>query len=234
MIFKLTRRKKKAQVDSHIVTYHKPQSLITEEYRNLCVNIITMEEENPDKAFIITSSQENEGKGVVLCNLGVCMARELKKKILLVDVDFEKPGLHKLLHFDMKHGLLDYIQNGNSVNDIVKETSVENMFIVTVGGIPTESMGILTSNKMKQFVDEARKEFDFVLFTTAPVNTHADAAILGPMTDGVILVIVNKKTQRETVERAQMILKNAHTRTLGCILSDIRNYIPEVIDQFLR
>ena len=221
------------KIDAHVVSLFEPASAITEEFRNLCVNLFSMDVQKPSRIFVVTSSTYGEGKTITICNLAVCLARELRQRILVVDCDLINPNMHEILNLDISPGILDYIRNKATLKDIVKEGPVYNMHVVTTGGIPSEPSGILTSPRMKEFIKEVKEQFDFVMFDTASILSHADAAILGPLTDGVLLVVKSEKTQKEVVNRAQIILKNAQARILGCVLIGIKYHIPKLLYRFL-
>jgi capsular exopolysaccharide synthesis family protein len=221
-------------VDPHIVSLHQPYSFITDEFRNLCVDIMSMNGSKPNRVIVVTGSRRDERKNVTLCNLSVCMVRELNKKVLLVDADFKNPAVHQLFGIDVKNGLLDYVKNGLDLGKIVKEGPVPDLSIVTTGQITEGYAGFFNSARIRQFIDEVRGKFDFVFINTPPVIPYSDGSLLASMTDGVILVIQSGKTQREVVDRAKEVVENANSKVLGCILTDVKRHVPEPIYRFFR
>jgi Mrp family chromosome partitioning ATPase len=75
-------------------------------------------------------------------------------------------------------------------------------------------------------VPELRKEFDYVLIDSAPLNTHGDGITLAKLTDGLVLVLETNSTRREAVARVTASLHAAQIKILGAVLN---KPIPEAL-----
>jgi len=74
-----------------------------------------------------------------------------------------------------------------------------------------------------------RKDFTVILIDAPPINTHADAALLGSMADGVVMILQANQTRREAAERAKEILDAGGVRVLGAVLNKRTFPIPEFL-----
>ena len=67
-----------------------------------------------------------------------------------------------------------------------------------------------------------RESFDLVLIDAPPVIAVADASILAPQTDGVILVLDAGSVPRQAAQQAKDQLDKVSTRFLGAVLNNVR------------
>src|SRR6185295_18491864 len=66
-------------VDPSVVTYFDPKALISEQYKILRTNILSLNKGNPPRTMVITSSIHSEGKSVTTLNLAVSLAQAVHK-----------------------------------------------------------------------------------------------------------------------------------------------------------
>ncbi len=76
---------------------------------------------------------------------------------------------------------------------------------------------------------ELRKEFDYVLIDSPPLNMCSDSVVLGQLSDGVILVLEANATRREAVLRVAEELRARHVQVLGAVLNKRTFPIPELL-----
>ena len=80
--------------------------------------------------------------------------------------------------------------------------------------------------ELDEIVNELRRQYDYILFDTAPVNTVSDAGMLGQVVGQAVLVARMNKTPRESVDRAIRLLHAANVKIAGIVLSHQEYYIP--------
>ena len=95
-----------SKIDSSIVTYFDSKALITEQYKILRTNILSMNKGNPPKTMVITSSLHSEGKTVTALNLAVSLAQAIHKpRVLLIDGDLRRGRMARYLGVGNKLGI---------------------------------------------------------------------------------------------------------------------------------
>src|SRR3989338_3512485 len=127
-------------IDPHVIFHYDPKSFIAEQYRLVRTNLLNLSADKQCKDILFTSATEGEGKTLSLLNLGIAMASELNKRVLLVDANLKKPELHQFLDVESKAGLSDYLKNGFGLKDIVHTTRIENISVITGGGYCANSV----------------------------------------------------------------------------------------------
>lgn len=209
-------------IDGRIVTYVDKASHITEQYRILRTNLYSLSTEKPIKTIVITSSQSGEGKTTTSCNLAITLSWDTKKKILLVDADLRKPGVHEMLNLPKKPGLSDLIMGKISVDQLLHKPSIGNLYVVPSGSTITNPSELLSDQRLKAIIEEFSKKFDYTIFDTPPTLSVADSSILGHMCNGVILVVKAESTAKDIVKESMDLLTNAQARPIACILTNFR------------
>ena len=205
------------QVDAHVVAYHHPHSHLTESFRRLKAMIRSLDTGRNIRTVTFTSAGKGEGKSTVALNLAIAMCQDFDTRVAIVDADLRRPRVHRLLGITPRRGLSDILSGESVPEDVMITNSVPRLTIIP-GGRSSRTPGeLLASPRMRQFVEELKSRFDFVIFDTPPVLTVSDAIVLGPMTDGVVVVIQAGKARKSLVARAVELLHNSHI--LGFVLN---------------
>lgn len=220
-------------VDPRIVAYCDPLSNAAEQYRALRTNILALDREDPPRALVVTSAVRGEGKSITSTNLAVALASEPNKKVALIDCDMRRPMIHQLLGLDNSQGLANLLIGDLPVEPALENGKIRNLAVLTSGMEPLKPSELLNSGRMLKLIGELKGKFDYVIFDTPPIISVTDAGVLGALVDGVLMVVRIGATSRQVVTRALSLLKAARAKALGCILTDIRYYIPSYIYRYI-
>src|SRR5699024_10486874 len=115
------------------------------------------------------SSGPSEGKSLTAANTAVVYAQQ-GKKVLLIDSDLRKPTVHYTFRLDNLRGLSNLLVHDTSIEDVVSRSDIENLDIISSGPIPPNPSEILGSNRMKEFMAQAKEIYDIIILDTPPVN----------------------------------------------------------------
>lgn len=220
-------------VDHKIVAYFNPKDQIVEQFRALRTHMYSSEAAGSLKTIIITSSRSQEGKTLVAVNLSIVMAQDLEKPILLIDCNLRKPCVDIYLGLKSDKGLSDVLSGNAQLSDALVTTDVKNLTVLPSGQIPMNPAELIGSQKMKDLMRELKARFDYIILDAPPIIPYADPRILGPVSDGVVMVIRTGVTRREAVSRAESVLKSVGCNILGYVLTGIEYHIPEYIHRHL-
>ncbi len=209
-------------IETRLITHFDPKSPISEAYRTLRTNLQFKFKNGHDKMVImVTSSAPKEGKSTTVANLAITMA-QMGSRTLLVDTDLRRPVIHSIFNLQKDKGITNYLMNRLTFEEVLKPSIIDNLFIVTSGPIPPNPSEILASQEMKRFIQEAKDQFDVILFDSPPVIAVTDAAILSADVDGVVLVVKAHQTHRDAVRRAKTLLENVSANIFGSLLNGVK------------
>jgi len=202
-----------------LITYEDPKSPVSESYRSLRTNISYASADKKIKSLLISSPQPGEGKSTTTANLAIAFA-QLRKRTLLVDADLRKPVQHNVFDHARGPGLAEYlIGEIEDINSIIHPTKIENLFLVTAGGLPPNPSELLGSDRMSQLVDQLEQEWDMVLFDSPPIVAVTDASMISGEIDAVALVVRAGQTEKSAVDRALDTIGNVKAPLIGVILN---------------
>jgi capsular exopolysaccharide synthesis family protein len=218
LAFKKNKKKNSTDNRRKLVTSFDTRSPISEQYRTIRTNIQYSSVDQELKAIMVTSPGPGEGKSTTTANLAVVFAQQ-GKKVLVVDADLRRPTVHYTFNRNNLHGFTTVLTKQTTLSKAVEETDEENLFILTSGPIPPNPAELLSSKSMEKFIDEAKSEFDLVLFDTPPLLAVSDPQILANQCDGSILVVFSGRTEIEQARKGKELLENAQSKLLGVVLN---------------
>ena len=223
-----------SRVDPRIVTYFDPKALITEQYKILRTNLLSMNKGKPPRVIVITSSVHSEGKTVTALNLATAIAQSTQKpKVLLIDGDLRRGRILKYLGVDHKTGLSEILTGEAQLSDAMFNLAIENLTFISSGTVPENPAELLDSPRMKELLTAVRTKFDHVIIDTPPIVAVTDSGIVGAQADGVLMVIQAGRTQRGIIRRATELLNQSHSKLIGHVLTNIEYHLPEYIYRYL-
>ncbi|HUU50577.1 MAG TPA: AAA family ATPase [Nitrospinota bacterium] len=233
--------------NARLVSHFAPKSPVAESYRALRTNIQFIGLEKGVKSILFTSASLLEGKTTTVINLALTTA-QMGHKTLLVDADLRRPTINKIFGIDREPGLTDIILGNSTLKEAVKTVTdimvgkmgmedimltpgIDNMNIISSGTPPPNPSELLTSERMNEFISQVEKEYDVVLFDSAPVLPATDAAILGSKINGVVIIYQVGKIARGALRRARVQLENVKANVIGVVLNGLKAEIsPDFYD----
>ena len=202
-----------------IVADLHPYSPVTESYRIIRSRIRFKPVDTPTHSMMVTSSMPEEGKSITVANLAIVFA-QANHKTLIVDADLRHPVLHNIFNVSNETGLGDMLSSPElKVEDCIKDTSIDNLQILTSGMALLDPSERLGSKRMEEILNELRNVAEIIIFDTPPVLVFADAIVLSRRVDGVIVVIQAGKSKRAAVVQTLFDLQNANATLLGSIFN---------------
>ena len=193
-----------------------------ESYRNLRSSLLYMAAMGKGPhTLLVTSAVPNDGKSVTAANLAITLAMG-GSRVLLVDTDLRKGTQHKRFNLPPGIGLSEALTQKTDWHPAVKETNVPNLRLLPCGVTTQNSSELFIGPVMEKFMQEANKEYDYVLFDTAPVMVADDVTSLAPRVDGVIFVIRAEHTSSRVARAALDMLYQRKSRVLGLVFNSVR------------
>jgi len=191
-----------------------------EAYRALRTSLALLAREGRQKVFTVISGGVGEGKSTTLFNLAYVCA-EQGSKVLIVDSDLRRPVQHKMVGLANRTGMVNVLTEELKIEDVVQETGVPNLWMMTSGRLRRGSLGIMNNARLRAMLDALKDRYDFVLLDSPPILGVTDAAILASEADGVLLVVQYRKYPKIISLRAKRMIENAGGHLMGAVLNNI-------------
>ena len=202
-----------------LIVEKEPKSIASEAYRTLRTNIQYSSFDSDIRTILVTSSGPSEGKSTTAGNLAISMA-QADKKVLIIDCDLRKPTVHKKFNVSNEKGLSNYLIGEVTLEEAIVKYS-DRINLLTSGTIPPNPAEMLSSKKMKEFLQEMKNEFDVIIIDSPPVLAVTDAQVLSTIVEGVILVAASGHTEKEATIRAKELLIKVKANILGVVLTKV-------------
>ena len=192
-----------------------------EAYRVLRTNILFAgRKDESQTTFSVVSGGAGEGKTTTMFNLAVVFA-QMGDRILIVDSDLRRPSMHRYLKVSNNIGLTNYLLGQATIDEVIQTTEIPTLHFIPSGKLPSSSMGILSSAKMKEFVAEMKSRYDYVFLDAPPIMGVSDATVLASMVDMCVLVVQYRKYPQMMTQRAKEMVTKVGGELVGVVLNNI-------------
>ena len=207
--------------DSRPVVVAQPAGSEAEEFRRIRTNLsflTTTATQGHGRLLVITSTDPSEGKTTVSSNVAVALAEE-GKSVLLIDADLRHPSVAHKLGIEGHVGLSHVLSRQASPADVIQKYWKPNLHIMPAGKRPANASILLNSDLMKEMVEQALTQYDYVIIDTAPLSVAGDATVFGRMAGGLVLVTGKGVVEKKELENTATALQAAEVPILGFIFN---------------
>jgi len=192
-----------------------------EAYRVLRTNILFAgRKDESQTTFSVVSGGAGEGKTTTMFNLAVVFA-QMGDRVLIVDSDLRRPSMHRYMNVSNNIGLTNYLLGQVTIDEVIQTTDIPSLNFIPSGKLPSSSMGILSSAKMKEFVAEMKSRYDYVFLDAPPIMGVSDASVLASMVDMCVLVVQYRKYPQMMTQRAKEMVTKVGGNLVGVVLNNI-------------
>jgi succinoglycan biosynthesis transport protein ExoP len=208
--------------DKHpvLASSHVPHDF-GEAFRALRTSLVAKYPSEGTKIMLVTSAQPLEGKTTTAANIGMALAYG-GARVLLVDADMRRPGLHRPLRLTNERGLSQVLIGQARVRDVIQRTVDPNLLAITAGRTPPNPSELLASERMKTLLTNlSHGPFDWIVIDTPPVLAVTDAVILAPVVSGVTFVVGAEMTRRRLAERAVETIMQTRPKFAAVVLNKV-------------
>lgn len=204
-----------------IIVEQSPNSIISEAFRNFRTNLQYANIGVDAKTYLVTSFLPGEGKTFTSVNLGAILAKSGKRTVL-IELDLHKPRVYKRFGLlPQTKGITTYITGQDSYEDIISDTHVPNLYCIYSGPIPPNPSEFVLSVKMKELIDRAKKDFDYVIIDTPPAGLLSDSVYLIQQVDASIFVLNTRTSSKKVITFVENIIENNQLHNVLLLLNGI-------------
>lgn len=200
-----------------------PKSIFSESIKTIRTNLAFSALDGDMKVILNTSPQAGDGKSFVSANLAVAYAQE-DKKVLMIDCDLRKGRQHEIFEvMNLTSGgysnlILNYKDDMKFTKYII-HTSNKNIDLLPTGPTPPNPVELLASEKNRKLIERLRKIYDVIILDCPPVLGLSDTLIMTKYSDANIVVVSNKKTKIENLDRTKKAFGQANAKITGVIIN---------------
>lgn len=221
------KRKKVAEgIDEDVLMCDEMHFDAKEAYKLLRTNLLfTLPDKTKGCVIGVTSPIRGEGKSTAAINLAYTFATT-GSKVLLVDMDMRLPSIANKLKLKSKVGLSDFLigktREGNIFHRMIKYPNWDIVFSGSIPPLPAELIG---SQKMADFMEDAKEFYDYIVVDLPPVNIVSDALTAKNFVDGYVIVVREGYSDKHSLADCMRQIGFLEANVLGFIMVDSNDNI---------
>lgn len=185
------------------------------------------------RAVVFAAISSGSGCSWISARIAEALARSVSGTVCLGEANFRTPSVAEVFGVPNHHGLADALRQVRPIRHFVKPLKPPNLSLLSCGSAPEAAINLLTSERMREVVDELLAEFDYVLIDAPPLGGYADTFSVGQLGDGLVLVLEANATRREAAVRVTERLREMGVNILGAVLNKRTFPIPDSLYQRL-
>lgn len=190
-----------------------------EQFRGLRSNIQFRLSTLGASVIAVSSARPGEGKSTIAANLAAIIAFG-GKNVLIIDADMRRPAVSLIFNVPNDTGLSNFLAGmATDLNEIIKPTDIEGLSFIPSGPLPPNPTELLASAAFHKLLETARGQWDVIVVDTPPVLAVADASVIAPQVDGMLLVADRKKTKVSAFGAVVKRLNLSSAVILGAVLN---------------
>jgi len=205
-----------SRLDPRITASFDSMPLVSGEFNKVAIALISAASTQRIKRVLVTSAEHGSGKTSAAINIALALARG-RKRVLLVDCDFQRPSVLRLLGLEAHTGLAEVVNDGARPGEAAIRITPSGVTVIPLLGRLDNPAEMLSDRAFPELLSMLENDYDFLIFDSAPLLHSAEARLLAPMMDRVILVISSGEITAHQLSTA--ISPLTRDQVLGVVLN---------------
>lgn len=197
-----------------------PSGRVAESVRQAAAALKFVDMDQERRVLMVTSAAAGEGKSAIATGLALTLA-DVGHRVLLIEADLRRPSISTTTGLNASVGLTSVLVGDAQLGEATQLWGNERLHVLTSGPLPPDPGHLLTSDRMRGLVAQARKEYEYVVIDATPSLAVSDALWIAPSIDGTILVVRADRSKRDQIRRAAAALAASPAPTIGVVLNGV-------------
>jgi capsular exopolysaccharide synthesis family protein len=202
------------------IPIERPTSAYAESIRAVRTSLRYSNIDTPPRVILVTSSLPKEGKTTFSISLARSIAAS-GARVLLIDCDLRRPAVNTALGGAETSNLLELFSEGKPGPLLTTRDEKSGLDYIPVKTGTPNPQDLLSSQQMRSFLDEMRRQYDYIVLDAPPVLAVSDPLILAHIVDTTIFLVRWERTPRAVSLGALRLLQNNGGKLAGIVLSRV-------------
>ena len=208
------------------IEHMQADNVFAEAFRGVRSSVMFGDLGGAKQVIVVTSSVPGDGKTTFTVNFAETLAKA-GNRVLLVDADMRRGSVAGYFGLNNEPGLSDVLQGLEHWTDVLNATSLRTLLVITCGRRTPNPGELLLSRTTRSAIEEARREFDYIIFDSPPLLGMDDTLSLATSCDGLLFVYRMAETSLKLARHAVAAARQRGTRILGLILNGVTLRSPD-------
>ncbi|HDR4438016.1 MULTISPECIES: CpsD/CapB family tyrosine-protein kinase [Bacillus cereus group] len=169
------------------------------------------------QVFTVISTKDRGVVAQLIVNIGLVFA-EMKKKVLLIDVNFSDPKLHLLLQSNHTKTVNDIISDFTCSYESFSSNLSKYLYCIPAKKTVHTGTNLVSMDEFDRAIAKWREDFDYIFLYSSEVFELPATHISAGKCDGVILAVKKRKDSLRTVQKAITDIKKKECELMGIVL----------------
>ena len=192
---------------------------VVEAYKNIRTSLLSLIDKTDIKVLAFSSPDASEGKSTTSMNVAMAIS-QLNKKVLLLDTDSLHPTLNKIINRPNDKGCVDIISGAAALESVIINYA-PYLDIITAGNRPSNSTELFDSAEFEKILAELKKQYDYIIVDTPPINLISDSLIIAKKCDALVLIVCSSVTKYNSLSKALSSIGILKINLLGTIINRV-------------
>ena len=217
---------------------------LLESFRTLRSSLQYFDVDKSIHSILVTSGLPREGKTVTAINLALSLAFA-GNRVVILEADLRRPMVPEYLAVKNEVGLSTVLAGGTALKDAMQLVNLDafipekirervndvngvpldrNLYCLASGPLPPNPAELLGSNRMEKLLDELSRSsrLDYVVIDTPPILSVADALVIAPQVDAVVIATRIDWTTQEEAHEVSDLLRRSGARVIGVVAGGMK------------
>lgn len=200
-----------------------PTGAVSEAFRQVRGPLVKRMQSQGYKTLLVIAGEPGSGATTTVSNLAMGAAAS-DLKVLVIDANLRRPGLHKVFKLAEGPGLGDVLARKVNLDSAIQNTATPNLDLLSAGSAATRGVPErLSTETMTQTLADSRAKYDLIIIDSAPALVAGDGIALANKVDASLLVIKAYGEKRGLVARLRDQLSDARGEFYGVIVNAVRS-----------
>ena len=209
-----------AEDEPKVIAIDDKKSQLVERFRVLRNNIAFSSLERSVKLMAVTSTMPGEGKSTCCTNLGIAMALD-DKRVLIVDCDLHRPSVHNLLNVSREVGFTNVVLGTQSLESAIMSTAYAGLDFLPAGSLPPNPSEVLNSRPSRELFKRLAGMYDMVILDCPPCAKLSDVQVISTIVDGMLLLVGMNRTLKRGLLYASRALMQVSAPLIGLVMNRV-------------
>lgn len=211
--------KKKLEIYAHV------SRVVNDAYDRIITELFLLKEKSGFSSLAICGVDPKVGSTSIAINIAIAMA-QAGWKTALVDYDLRKGLEYKHLSDGFEFGVVDYLSGRCDRDNIIYDSTQENLYFVPSGEVLENPIALLCSPKMNSLMKDLKEKFDFIIVDSPALSATADTNVVASRVDGAVLVVEYNETYKNQLQNSYETLEAVGANILGVVMNkaDVEAY----------
>lgn len=185
--------------------------------------------ESSGKTVEFIGAHRGEGTSVLIRQFALVVATKMRKKVLLLDGDQERPVLLESFGLQSARGWQEVVEGKTTLDDPSVVCPVGDLPLAVAELKRDFSQPVFTLPGIQEFMTAAKEIFDLVLLRVPPAGVSSDGFGFSDKVDGVVILVEAEKTRWQVADNTRMRVLEQGGKVLGVVLNNRRHIIPKCV-----